>query len=151
MKRLAVALTFALVLTGAHAGAWGDGSFDNDDALDWAGDCVRATSPAVVKAAFDRVLDAKVVEAPDASAAIAAAEVVAASLGKPSPALPADLKAWLAGQPRAQIASQAALANRALTKIEDARQSELRQLWSEGKANRWLNNVQALQTRIGGK
>ena len=151
MKRLAVALTFALAFTGAHAGAWGDGSFDNDDAMDWVGECVQATSPGLVKTAFDRVLGADVVEAPDASAAIAAAEVVAASLGKPSAALPANLKAWLAGQPRAQIAAQAALAVRALTKIEDAGHSELRQLWSEGKSNQWLTKVQALQSRVGGK
>jgi Domain of unknown function (DUF4259) len=151
MKCLAVALTFALAFTGAHAGAWGDGSFENDDAMDWVGECVRAASPGLVKAAFDRVLAADVVEAPDASEAIAAAEVVAASLGAPSPALPADLKAWLAGQPRAQIAAQAALAARALAKIEDARHSELRQLWSEGKSNQWLTNVQALQSRVGGK
>jgi len=148
MKSLAVALALALVLTGAHAGAWGDGSFDNDDAMDWVNDCVRATSPEVVKAAFDRVLSAEVVEAPDASAAIAAAEVVAASLGKPSPSIPADLRAWLAGQRPAQVAAQAALAQRALTKIEDPKHSELRQLWSEGKANKWLTKVHALQSRI---
>jgi hypothetical protein len=151
MKRLAVALTFALAFTGAHAGTWGDGSFENDDAMDWVGDCVQAASPGLVKTAFDRVLNADVVEAPDASAAIAAAEVVAASLGKPSPALPANLKAWLAAQPRAQIAAQATLAERALKKIEDAQHSELRQLWSEGKANQWLTKVQALQSRIASK
>ena len=92
------------------------GSFENDDAMDWVNDCVQAASAGVVKAALDRVLDADVVEVPDASAAIAAAEVVAASLGKPSPAIPANLKAWLAAQPRAQIAAQAALAERVLTK-----------------------------------
>lgn len=151
MKRLAVALAFAFVFTGAQAGAWGDGSFENDDAMDWVGECVQAASPGLVKAAIDRVLAADVVEASDASAAIAAAEVVAASVGKPSPELPASLKAWLAVQPRAQIAGQAALAERALTKIEDARHSELRQLWSEGKSNQWLTKVQALQSRVGGK
>lgn len=151
MKRLAVALTFALAFTGAYAGAWGDGSFDNDDAMDWVGECIQAASPGLVKSAFDRVLGPDVVEAPDASAAIAAAEVVAAALGKPSPSLPANLKAWLAGQPRAQIAAQAVLAERALTKIEDARHSELRQLWSEGKSNQWLNKVQELKSRVGGK
>lgn len=119
MKRLAVALALVVAFTGAHAGAWGDGSFENDDAMDWVNECVRAASPGLVKATLDRVLAADVVEAPDASAAIAAAEVVAASLGKPSPAIPKDLEAWLAGQPRAQVAAQAALAERALAKIED--------------------------------
>jgi hypothetical protein len=151
MKRLAVALSISLAFTGAFAGAWGDGSFENDDAMDWVNDCVRATSPGVIKAAFDRVLNADVVEAPDAAGAVAAAEVVAASLGKPSPAIPADLKAWLATQPGSQIAAQAALAKRALTKIEDPRHSELRQLWSEGKANQWLTKVHALESRIGSK
>lgn len=151
MKRIAVAFSFALAVTGAYAGAWGDGSFENDDAMDWVNDCVHATSPGVLKVALARVLDADVVEAPDASAAIVAAEVVAASLGKASPAMPVNLKTWLAGQPGAQIAAQAALAQRALTKIEDPRHSELRQLWSEGKANQWLTKVQALRKRIGGK
>ena len=119
--------------------------------MDWVRECIQTTSPGLIKTTFDRVLGEDVVEAPEASAAIAAAEVVAASLGKPSAALPANLKAWLAGQPRAQIAAQAALAVRALTKIEDAEHSELRQLWSEGKTNQWLAKVQALRSRIRGK
>lgn len=151
MKRLTVAIALVLVSAGAFAGAWGDGSFDNDDAMEWVAECVRATSPATIKDAFDRVMKADVVEAPDAADAIAAAEVVAASLGKPSPALPKELKAWLATQPAAQIKAQAALAQRALAKVEDPHRSELRQLWSEGKANQWLARVRALAARVGGK
>lgn len=81
---------------------------------------------------------------------IVAAEVVAASLGKPSPALPASLNAGLVGQPRSRIAAQAALAERALTKIEDVQHSELRQVWSQGKTNQWFTKAQAFQSRFGG-
>lgn len=52
------------------------------------------------------------------------------------------------GRPRPQIAAQAdELAARALTKIEDPRHSELRQLRSKGKSHQWLAKGQALQLR----
>lgn len=151
MKTLATLLLAASFAGPASAGAWGAGSFENDDAMDWVAECVAGSGAQPVIAAFAKVQGASLVEAPDGSAAVAAAEVVAAALGKPRPGLPAELAGWLAKQPKPAIAAQASAARRALRKIEDPKASELRQLWSEGKSAQWLADVKDLETRLGGR
>ena len=94
--KLIASLVVWFMLTGiAYAGAWGEGSFDNDDALDWVAECVKSATPAPVLAAVDAAVRSKYVEAPAGSAAVAAAEVVAAALGKPSSNMLAELRAWI--------------------------------------------------------
>ncbi|SFN43433.1 protein of unknown function [Formivibrio citricus] len=75
---------FALFLmffatTFAQAGAWGEGAFDNDDALDWVAQCTRSKDITPVSRALQAVLSTEYIEAPEGSAAIAAAEVVASA------------------------------------------------------------------------
>ena len=66
-------------------GAWGFGSFDNDDAADFLADATESGDLSLVRGALDNVLTStEYVEAPDASQAIAAAEIVAAALGRPT-------------------------------------------------------------------
>ena len=149
MNRLAIALLVAMLATSAYAGSWGSGSFENDDALDWANQCVNGSGAQPLIAVFDRVKSSQVVEAPDGASAIAASEVIAAALGKPGQGLPSELRAWLARQPKSEIVAQAAAAKRALKKVEDARTSELQQLWAEDKTSQWLSNVKALEARLG--
>jgi hypothetical protein len=149
MKSLAIALFAAMLATSAYAGSWGAGSFENDDALDWVNQCVNGAGAQPLIAVFDRVKGSQLVEAPDGASAIAAAEVVAAALGKPGPGFPAELRGWLAKQPKSEIAAQATAAKRALKKVEDAQASELRQMWAEGKTTQWLSNVKGLEARLG--
>ena len=63
-------------------GAWGALAFDNDDACDWAGDLDAVDDFSLVEAAFDTVESAAYLEAPDASNALAACEVVARAAGR---------------------------------------------------------------------
>jgi Domain of unknown function (DUF4259) len=78
-------------------GAWGVGSFDNDDAADWLNDQLRRSADLrPIQTALDAVaqLDPTgYLEAPEASAAVAAAEVVAALAGDPAANLPSDVTA----------------------------------------------------------
>jgi hypothetical protein len=136
------------VATWAYAGAWGDGSFENDDALDWVAECTRSRDIIPVRRALESVLNVSYIEAPQASEAIAASEVVAASLGKPSPKLPPELKTWLRHQRLAQISQLAPLAKKALARIRDPKISELWQLWSEGKLNKWPSVISELEKRL---
>ena len=46
MKRALVASLLAVLPLLVHAGAWGEGSFENDDALDWVGQCIKARTGA---------------------------------------------------------------------------------------------------------
>jgi Domain of unknown function (DUF4259) len=114
-------------------GAWGAGSFDNDDAVDWVGDLGRSADGRLIRAALDAVgrLDpADYLEAPDASVAVAAAEVVAALRGRPAADLPQEVTTWVQAHGRSGVADDLrAAARAAVARVEAS--SELRDLWDE--------------------
>jgi hypothetical protein len=124
-------------------GAWGTGIFENDDAMDFIGDLVDG------EASLDDALALgdEYVEAPDASIALAAAEVVAALAGRPSPALPKEAHDWLAAQGDLQ---QSALVSRALQAVDRAvsDESELVELWDEEGEDEWREPVADLRARL---
>ena len=84
MKRCLFALGLCLASAIAFAGAWGPGSFDNDDALDWVQRCLQSTGAAVVAPTLRTAAQAGPLDAQDAAMAIVAAEIVAAARGKPN-------------------------------------------------------------------
>ena len=133
-----------------HAvGAWNAESFGNDDAQDWAADLsavgdrefVRETLERAAGRAPDRYL-----EAPEASQALAAAEVVAAALGRPLSSDPDAEQAlgWAAAHP--EVADLAPLARNALARVT-AENSELNELWV-GDAAAWAGPVEDLRGRL---
>ncbi len=128
--------------------AWGFGSFENDDAADWVADLVEMNDETLIDEAFERAMEAKsgYIEAPEASCALAAAEVVAALRGKPASELPEEIRGWLEGKPtpsteRLQNARQAVAAVR--------KESELRDLWEEQEElEDWEPVVADLERRL---
>ncbi len=68
-------------------------------------------------------------EAPDCSAALAAAEVVAAAAGRPGADLPEEVRTWVAAHGMQIPSDLAALSHRAIDRI--TQESELRELWDE--------------------
>ncbi len=79
-------------------GAWGNGSFENDDAADFLTEVTEGEDFAPVREIFATVVNStEYLEAPDASQAIAAAEIVAASCGRPTSAAQEEeeLVTWL--------------------------------------------------------
>ncbi|RYD66813.1 MAG: DUF4259 domain-containing protein, partial [Verrucomicrobiaceae bacterium] len=79
-------------------GSWGVLPFENDDALDWVWELEDAENFAVLELALEDVASAEAedyIEAPQAEEALAAAEVVAALLGKPLDDLPEPVDAFL--------------------------------------------------------
>ena len=129
-------------------GAWGSGSFENDAALDWAGE-VRSLDD--VRAPFERLgeVGSGFVDADLASEVIAAAETVAMLMGRRSGDFPDDLAAQLAdaGKPDPQLYHQA---RSAVLKV--MRNSELAELWQEAAAetsnNEWLASLTGLIDRL---
>src|SRR3982074_844158 len=82
-------------------GAWGVGSFENDDAMDWVtglregpGDNILREALAPITSAEDQYL-----QAPDCSIAIAAAEAVAAGRGHPAGARADEVVDWVRTKP----------------------------------------------------
>lgn len=148
--KLIMGLIASILLTGpVYAGAWGAGSFENDDALDWVDECVKATSPVPVSTALKTAILSNYLEVPEGSRAVAAAEVVATALGKPNPKLPPQLRAWVQRQSSKSLVQLAPAARKALARVLDPKASELRQLWSEGTPNNWPEVIAELQSRLG--
>ncbi len=133
-------------------GAWSHESFGNDDACDWAAQLDEYDDLSLVEATFDTVLEAgdDELEAPEASEAIAAAEVVARLQGNPGAAedLPEGLGAWVERIQLLPSADLAAKARRALDRVL-AGPSELMELWDEsGESEAWQASIRELKGRI---
>lgn len=132
-------------------GAWAHGSFGNDDALDWVGELEGAEGVEPIAEAFEAVLAAgdDYLKAPEASAALAAAEVVAALLGRPAAELPDEVAAWVVGK-KSPAAGLVKKAERAVRRILEA--SELKDLWADsGDSAKWQADVEGLLRRVAPK
>jgi hypothetical protein len=134
-------------------GAWGPGSFENDDALDLIVGLERDGAAAIRLALEDVTgLGARdYLEAPQASSAIAASEVVAAVRDGERSRLPHAAQDWLDGHGESLASPEfTALAHRAVARI--LTQSELKDLWEEGGAGpqseAWANGVRQLIARL---
>jgi len=130
-------------------GAWGHETFENDSACDWLGD-LRESDASLVGDALDEVAgadDDAYVEVDAASAALAAAELVAAVLGKGDDRLHEKAAAWLTENREAVQEIGAARARRAVERVYKS--SELRELWDEnGEDTEWHSDVRELLTRL---
>ena len=142
------ALSFIFVAGVAHAGGWGDGSFENADALAFGAECTSAKSVKPVTAALNVAIQSPLIEEGDGSAAVVAAEIVAAALGHPGLKFPTQLRDWMNRQPTAQLIALAPNARAALARVADPAISELAQFWAKGKPNKWQDSISELQARL---
>ncbi len=130
-------------------GAWGPASFDNDDAASWLDDLPDHTDVTVLSQALTAVAAVDEVEAPEASMALAAAELVAALGGQPAPDLPEAARRWATDhqQPPGQALRELALS--AVSRVQT--RSELQELWDETPDGpRWQAVVANLAARLQG-
>ena len=143
-------------------GAWGSGSFENDDAMDLLSDLIDGLEESGGKAPFKQLGiifrdalsedSAEYLEAPDGTSAIAAGELVAAALGKPAKELPESATEWLEAigdaKPPAAMVKQAVTALKAVVERET---SELRELWADAEPAdyaAWQGGVKDLLKRL---
>lgn len=132
-------------------GAWGTLAFDNDDANDWAYDLEELDDLSLVESAFDAIEEAdEYVEAPEASNALAACEVLARLNGKPGyqNAYTEKVDEWVAAHPLKPPPELLTRANSAIDRILGDG-SELKDLWSDSDENQqWLGSVDDLRQRL---
>lgn len=152
MRKIALLTILALFVVFpkyAAAGAWGTGSFENDDALDWIQDLEVSSGNDLLRNSLTIVLTAKYIQAPDGSIAIAAAETVAALFGKPSAELPDEIKAWVRLQQRPDPKLKD-LAMEAMLMIKNSDASELKALWFDAKdlSEEWNREMDELISRL---
>jgi hypothetical protein len=128
-------------------GAWAHGSFDNDDAMDWVGELEELDDTEPIDWAFEEVLEADdYLEAPEASIGLAAAEVVAAMIGKPASELPGEVASWVAGKepPETALVKKA---QQVVRRVLEG--SELKELWDESEDSaKWQQEVEGLLHRL---
>jgi Domain of unknown function (DUF4259) len=129
-------------------GAWGAGVFENDTALDWL-DALERTGAAAVNAALRSLPDAAAgyVDADQASDALAAAEIVAASRGHPAAELPGEAADWVQAHGPSVPYDLTEVAVDAVARIRT--DSELRDLWEESGADEWYAALDDLLARLG--
>ncbi|MVN75693.1 DUF4259 domain-containing protein [Hymenobacter sp. HMF4947] len=113
-------------------GAWGSRNFENDSALDFVGAFTTTPSVENLAAALTTVInlgaEGEYIEVEEASAALAAAEILATVLGKPAPDFPAELRPALGAIHNAAALQQTA--RKAVNQV--LKESELQELWAEG-------------------
>jgi hypothetical protein len=131
-------------------GAWGVGPFDNDDASDFAGEVAEKDDLSGIESVFDRVLTADYVEAPEASEAVAGAEIFAMLLGRPSEETeyPEEIDKWVAAADHVPSQAQVEKGRKVLDRVL-APKSELWELWSEaGESDEWKASVEDVKRRL---
>jgi hypothetical protein len=129
-------------------GAWGAGSFDNDDAMDWVSALSEGSGDHALREAFAPFAtpDDRYLEGPTFSIAIAAAEAVAAARGHPSATAPEEVAGWVNKKP-VVATDVVTLARVAVDRI--AGKSELKDLWDESdSADEWRTAMSDLRRRL---
>ena len=129
-------------------GEWGTGPFDNDDAADWIYKLEESPAISTLRRALD-IATMKYVEVREASVAVAAAQIVAAALGRPGPALPTQAATWIQEHSATVTEGEHRLAIAAVDRVLSD-YSELRALWAESPDNEWNNQMQELRHRLAG-
>ena len=131
-------------------GAWGAGSFENDSALDWVWEIEEATDLGPIEKAISDVLNTnEYLEVDEGCMALAAAEVVAALRNKPTENLPEEVTNWVQRnnvQPSDELVTNAL---KAIDKIRNNEQSELKELWEESDSiEEWYLVLDDLMKRL---
>lgn len=124
-------------------GAWGVGSFENDSALDFVGSIKGIDDLTRVFAALEQ--EGAYADADKASEAVAAADLVAAMMGRPATEIPEYLTETVAGFGTADDDLIAA-AVRAVHRVRA--HSELAELWAEAEDEGWKGAINDLLTRL---
>src|SRR5215472_727294 len=108
-------------------GAWGQGHFENDDAMDWVWTLAHDTDGSALRSALGPAARrAETHEPPDvqASHALAAAAVVARARGTSEEALPEEAEAWLASYGQVVDDDLVEMSRAAVSRVHDAIRDE---------------------------
>jgi hypothetical protein len=128
-------------------GAWGTGSFENDDAKNWLAELGLIVPDDLTQILVRAADNPGYLEAPASRIVVAVAEVVAALNGSPAQEVSPEIVKWTTNR-QASTPELLALTLRALERVR--KNSELKDLWLEADGlNDWIAAIQDLQTRVG--
>jgi hypothetical protein len=127
-------------------GAWGTGAFENDTASDWVWELEDGGIDAI-ESALDDAIHSSDLYGPTDVEAIAAAEIVAAAIGRPLAGLREDIATLVMGVAPSVTPEHAARARTAVERVLNA--SELAELWAETDDDAdWRGLVEDLIRRL---
>lgn len=148
-------------------GTWGAGSFQNDSGLDCLANLRESEDASYVHAALSRVVEhggtkysppsilerlrgrrrhTDWLDADVAQEALAAAEIIAAWLDHPAADLPDGTLDWVKQHASSFQSDLVPLAVKAVNIVKT--NSELKDLWDEGDASKWMSVVADLERRL---
>ncbi len=135
-------------------GTWSYASFGNDDACDFAADVAETDDLSLVESVLDAVLATgdDYLEAPEASQAIAAAEVIARLQGRGGirDAYSETVDAWVERTKIVPPRDIVDKAGQALDRVT-SEPSELLELWQESEdGDKWRDAILELRGRLDG-
>ncbi|GAB1597170.1 hypothetical protein PAGU2638_28500 [Lysobacter sp. PAGU 2638] len=132
-------------------GCWAVDSFGNDTAADWLAEFLERKNFGLVREAIGEVVAAEgYMDAPYGTEGLAAIEVLAAALGRPTASAQAqeELMAWVSAAKPAVDPDLVQWALKALDRISGT-ESELRDLWEETEDfAEWQEDVASLRSRL---
>ena len=133
-------------------GTWSIEPFGNDDAADWAAELEESNDPSLIQEAINAILAVgdEYLEAPDATVAVAAIDVLARIAGNfgELTSYTEALDSWVEGL---EFTPDPELIDKALKALDRilAEDSELRELWEESdEFDAWKTSMQALRERV---
>jgi uncharacterized protein DUF4259 len=131
-------------------GTWGTRIFENDDAMDWVQQLQETEGTTLLIESFDVLNDLAnddYAELPECYKAIAAAEIVAALRGHPTPELPEEVRAWVITNHRAATKRLVQKALKSIGRVQT--NSELKDLWDEtDQLSPWQTTLADLANRL---
>jgi len=130
-------------------GAWGINTFESDEASDWLDEFCEEPKEDLLFDTFAVINDIgeDYLELTESSAALAAAEVVAALRGKPSSGLPDEAQECVRNFKLKPNNELLVAAQKAIARVQT--NSELKELWDESDdAAQWQEMVQNLAERL---
>ncbi|HEY9731606.1 MAG TPA: DUF4259 domain-containing protein [Drouetiella sp.] len=131
-------------------GSWDVSSFGNDGARDWLQELLQAKgADRVFRAlmAASRLSAKDYLQSTECECAVAAAEVIAAAAGNPSPKLPHEVAEWVKEHNFAAGAEVVDMALRVVERV--SKNSELKELWDDtDSAEEWYAIIEDLMKRL---
>jgi hypothetical protein len=131
-------------------GAWGTGSFQNDDAMDWVYE-LEESGVSFLKETLEAVTETpgEYVERPECANAIAAAEVIVSLQGVIPASLPPEVRQWVSAHRKAKAGKLVPLALQAVQRIRTDDDCESKVLWDESASrDEWYNALDDLEARL---
>jgi Domain of unknown function (DUF4259) len=143
---MSVAFGVAIWYMSLNMGTWGLNNFQNDAVIDWQTELLKHGFAAVREAL---ILPEGYIQIDEAQKAMAAAEVVAAALGKGANDLPNVVSDWLQANVFLLIQEDVVSAAAAVERVRTS--SELKEVWEEGsRADLWQRMASELLGRLRG-